>query len=173
MSEPFVGQVISVGFNFAPVGWVLCDGRILPISQYQALYTLLGTTYGGDGVNTFAVPDLRGRGAVGVGQGPGLQPYVQGQIAGSESITLTVSQIGAHTHTLAGASTATSNVPLSNAVLGTTDAENIYATAGATTTLAPSSVGVATGNNLPHENRQPFLAINYIIAVEGIFPTQS
>jgi microcystin-dependent protein len=173
MSEPFVGQVISVGFSFAPRGWMLCDGSTLAISQYPVLFQLLGTTYGGDGVNTFALPDLRGRGAVSVGTGQGLPPYALGQRSGTESITLTVSQIGAHTHALSGASTATSNVPLSTTVLGTPDTENIYAAAGNTTTLSPAAVGPAPGGNLPHENRQPFLAINYIIAFEGIFPTQS
>jgi microcystin-dependent protein len=174
MSEPFVGQVIAVGFNFAPVGWALCDGSLVPISQYAALFQLLGTTFGGDGQTTFGLPDLRGRAPLGAGQGPGLQPYVQGQIAGVESVTLTSSQFASHTHALQGAATATSAAPGAGAVLGTPGAATpIYAAAGTSATLAASAVSVAQGNNLPHENRQPSLTINYIISLFGIFPSQN
>src|SRR5271166_2207468 len=111
MSEPFVGQVIAVGFNFAPVGWALCQGQLLPISEYAALYQLLGTTYGGDGQNTFGLPDLRGRAALGMGQGSGLQSYNIGQLGGSESVTVTAGQFAAHTHALQGAAAATTPAP--------------------------------------------------------------
>src|SRR5579863_2212268 len=100
MSQPFVGQIIAVGFNFAPVGWALCQGQLLPISENEALYTLIGTTFGGDGQSTFGLPDLRGRAALGMGQGPGLAQYAMGQAAGAESTTLTGAQIGSHTHGL-------------------------------------------------------------------------
>jgi microcystin-dependent protein len=100
MSEPYLGQVIAVGFNFAPVNWALCQGQLLPISQYTALFQLLGTTYGGDGVSTFGLPDLRGRAALGMGQGSGLQSYVLGQLGGVESVTLTANQFAGHTHAL-------------------------------------------------------------------------
>ncbi len=172
MSQPFVGQIIPVGFNFAPVGWLLCDGSSLSIAEYQVLFTLLGTTYGGNGQTTFNLPDLRGRGALGMGQGSGLQPYIQGQASGSENVTLVANQIAAHTHALNAASTTTSAVPLGTTVLGTPDAEFIYATSGASTTLASGSIGAAPGGSQPHENRQPFQVINYIIAFAGIFPSQ-
>ena len=175
MSEPFVGQVIAVGFNFAPVGWALCQGQLLPISQNAALFSLLGTTYGGDGQSTFGLPDLRGRAALGMGQGSGLQPYVLGQPGGVESVTLTANQFASHTHALQAAATATTPTPGSGVVLGTPAAATpIYATgAGIGTTLAPSAVSPATGGGGPHENRQPSLTINYIISLFGIFPSQS
>jgi microcystin-dependent protein len=174
MSEPFLGQVIAVGFNFAPVNWALCNGSLLSISEYSALYQLLGTTSGGAGVNTFALPNLQGRVALGMGQGPGLQPYVQGQIAGVESVTLTSGQFASHTHALQAATTATSAAPGAGVVLGTPEAATpIYAAAGTSATLAASAVSVAQGNSLPHENRQPSLTINYIISLAGIFPSQN
>ena len=111
MSEPYLGQVIAVGFNFAPVGWALCQGQVLPISEYSALYQLLGTTYGGNGQTNFALPDLRGRAALGMGQGSGLQPYIQGQLGGVESVTLTAGQFASHTHALQAAGTATTPTP--------------------------------------------------------------
>jgi len=172
MSEPFVGQIIAVGFNFAPPSWAPCDGRALQINQYQALYNLIGTTYGGDGITTFNLPDLRGRGAVGVGQGPGLSNYVLGQVSGAEAVTLVANQWGAHGHHLTGAATANLSVPATNSVLGTSSA-NIYAPSGNVTTLLPATVGPAPGGAQPHENRQPYQTINYIIALEGIYPTQS
>lgn len=171
MSEPFVGQIIPVAFNFAPIGWVLCDGRTLPINEYSALYQLIGTTYGGDGQTSFAVPDLRSRCAIGMGQGAGLQPYLQGQASGTESVTLNSSQIAAHTHTLSAAATVTDSTPTTAMVLGTPADEDIYATSGTTTTLSRGSVSSAVGNGLPHENRQPYQAVNYIMAFSGIFPS--
>jgi len=174
MSEPYLGQLIAVGFNFAPVGWMLCQGQLLPISQYEALYQLLGTTYGGDGQNTFGLPDLRGRAALGIGQGSGLQSYNIGQLGGVESVTLTAVQFAAHTHALQGAATATTPTPGSAVVLGTPAAATpIYATAGTATQLVGSTVSPAAGGGAAHENRQPGAAINYIIAFEGIFPSQN
>jgi microcystin-dependent protein len=173
MSEPFLGQVIAVGFNFAPVGWAFCDGSLVAISEYTALFQLLGTTYGGDGVNTFGLPDLRGRAALGMGQGPGLQPYVQGQIGGVESVTLAAGQFANHTHALQAAATAPTPTPGSSVVLGTPEAATpIYAASGTGATLASSTVSIAAGGGQPHENRQPSLTINYIIALFGIFPSQ-
>jgi microcystin-dependent protein len=174
MSEPYLGQVIAVGFNFAPVNWALCQGQLLPISQYTALFQLLGTTYGGDGVSTFGLPDLRGRAALGMGQGSGLQSYVLGQLGGVESVTLTANQFAGHTHTVQAATTATTPTPGSGVVLGTpAAATSIYATTGTPATLASSAVSPAAGGGGPHENRQPSLTINYIIALFGIFPSQS
>jgi microcystin-dependent protein len=175
MAQPYIGQIISVGFNFAPVGWMLCQGQTLPIAENQALYALIGTTYGGDGVNTFALPNLCGRVAVNQGQAPGLSPYVMGQSAGAENATLTASQVGSHTHPLmASTQSGSSNTPASTTALAQNAQTevNMYSSAAPNTTLAPSSIS-SVGNSVPHENRQPFLTINYIIAVDGIFPSQN
>ncbi|HUB13359.1 MAG TPA: tail fiber protein [Acetobacteraceae bacterium] len=172
MSQPFVGQIIAVGFNFAPVGWHVCDGSLLQISQYDALYNLIGTTYGGDGVSTFALPDLRGRIAIHMGQGNGLSQYGIGQRGGEEQHTLTTQEMGGHAHTLVAANNVTQASPANNLALGTPTAEQIYGTGGTTTALASRSIGMA-GGSVPHENRQPYLGINYIIALYGIFPSRS
>ncbi|HET6309267.1 MAG TPA: tail fiber protein [Rhodopila sp.] len=173
--QPYVGQVIAVGFNFAPVGWLLCNGQLVQISEYEALYNLIGTTYGGNGQTTFGVPDLCGRSPLGQGTGPGLPTYVLGQMGGTESVSLTSAQIAAHTHPLlASSGTGTTGTPASNMALanqpGTT--VKIYGPASNSLTLAPSAIG-ASGNNLPHENRQPFNTVNYIIAAFGVYPSQS
>jgi len=174
MSQPYVGQIIAVGFNFAPVGWALCQGQLLPISENEALFTLIGTTFGGDGETTFGLPDLRGRAALGMGQGPGLGPYVLGQLGGVEQAALTGAQIGGHTHGLSAAATATTSTPSSSVVLGTPGAATpIYATSGIGATLTAGAVSPTTGGGQPHENRQPSQTINYIISLFGVFPTQS
>lgn len=173
MSDPFVGQIIAVGFNFAPVGWAICDGSVLPIAENETLFNLIGTTFGGDGQTTFALPDLRGRAVVGMGQGQGLSPFGVGQNGGVESVALTSGQVGAHTHALAGASTSTTSAPGPSVVLGTSAAADpIYATAGAAAALSPGAVS-STGGGVPHENRQPSLAITYIISLYGIYPSQN
>lgn len=173
MSDPFIGQIIAVGFNFAPNGWAFCNGQSLAISEYEALYTLIGTTYGGDGQSTFNLPDLRGRAALGLGQGPGRSNYVLGQPSGAEMVTITANQIGAHTHTLMAASKATNSAPAVNEVFSTTEGEPVYGKTGSTTPLAPASVGTAGGGAQPHDNLQPFQTINYIIALYGIYPQQA
>jgi microcystin-dependent protein len=173
--DQFVGQIIAVGFNFAPVGWIPCDGRLMPISQYDVLYTLIGTTFGGDGQTTFAVPDLRGRSPVGQGTGPGLSTRFVGEANGTESVTLNSAQIAAHTHTLL-AVTATGTLPKPSGTTALATQSNsqvqMYGAGPNTVTLAPQSVTPA-GGNLPHENRQPFNTVNYIIATEGIFPSRN
>lgn len=174
MSDPFVGQIIAVGFNFAPVGWALCQGQLLPISENPTLFNLIGTTFGGDGQSTFALPDLRGRAALGMGQGTGLGSYVLGQLGGVESAALTSATIGSHTHGLSAAATATTSTPSSSVVLGTPAATTpLYATSGANATLTAGAVSATTGGGLPHENRQPSQTINYIISLFGIYPSQS
>lgn len=174
MSEPFVGQIIAVGFDFAPVGWHACDGSMLQISQYAALYSLLGTTFGGDGQTTFGLPDLRGRSVLGAGSGSGLQPYLQGQLGGVESVALNSSQYAGHTHALMTAATATTPTPGSTVVLGTPAAgTQIYASSGTAGGLAGSTVTTSPGTGGPHENRQPSLTLNYIISLEGLYPSQS
>lgn len=175
MSQPYVGQIIAVGFDFAPQGWLLCDGALLSIAQYNVLFAVLGTTYGGDGQNTFAVPDLRGRASLNVGQGPGLPPYVLGQAGGAEKLALTAAQIAAHNHPLqVSAQTASAVAPGPSVVLGQNGqpAVNVYAPPPATTALAGAAISFSQGGQ-PHENRQPFLTLNYIIAADGLYPSPS
>ena len=172
MSEPFLGQIMIFAGNFPPKNWAFCDGALLPIQQNSALFSLLGTTYGGDGRVTFGLPDLRGRVPVGMGQGPGLSNYQQGQKGGQETHTLLASEMPSHTHpvTVAAANENNSlqNRPGGN-VLG---AASIYdSAASADAALGGVSSGSA-GGNTPHENRQPYLAVNYIIALAGIFPSR-
>lgn len=172
MSTAFLGTIRLVGFNFAPVGWALCQGQTLTISQNTALFALLGTFFGGDGQQTFNLPDLRSRVAVGQGQGLGLSPYNQGQTGGSEAVTLSVPQAPTHSHTLmAGANVTTPN-PGPTSVLGTPAADVRIYGSSTPTALAPGSIG-AFGSSNPHENRQPYLALNYIVALTGIFPSRS
>lgn len=178
--EPFIGQIQLFGFNFPPKGWAQCNGQILPIAQNTALFALLGTYYGGDGVTTFALPDLRGRVAVGYGNGPGLQPYTIGELGGVESVTLTTTQIPAHNHIInvsnaEGTSNTASNNYLATGTTvierGTKVPANIYGTAaGGTLNLA--TVGMLGGNQA-HPNIQPYLALNYCIALVGIFPSRN
>jgi len=173
--EPYLGQLMLVGFNFAPQGWALCNGQILSIAQNTALFSLLGTTYGGNGVTTFALPDLRGRAPLHFGQGPGLSNYTQGEASGTETVTLLQTQIPAHNHTIAANSNTGTGSDPSGAIpaaFGTSlPPEGPWTTSGANTTLAPSAVGV-TGGSQPHSNMQPFLVLNWIIATEGIFPSR-
>jgi microcystin-dependent protein len=172
MSDPFLGTIRLVGFNFAPVGWALCQGQTLPISQNTALFSLIGTTFGGDGVQTFNLPDLRSRVPVGQGQGPGLSPYTQGQTGGLEGVALTIQQAPAHSHTLMAAGNATTPSPGPSLALGTPAAAvNMYG-AGTPTPLASSSIG-GFGGSASHENRQPYLAVNFIVALQGIFPSRN
>ena len=180
--EPFIGQIMAVGFNFAPRGWAMCDGSLLSIAQNSALFSLLGTMYGGDGRTTFAIPDLRGRAMIGMGQGPGLSNHSQGQPGGTEQVTLTSVQMPAHSHTLqltAAVQVATSN-PNSDEAAGsflTNTASNFYATAGTAGNnlggVSVSGTAANTGGNQPFSIMQPYLAMNYIIALQGIFPSRS
>jgi microcystin-dependent protein len=169
MSEPFIGQVMMIGFTFAPRGWALCDGQILPIAQNTALFSLLGTTYGGNGTTTFALPDLRGRVPIHAGQGPGLSPYTLGQVGGAEQVTLLANQMPAHNHSLA-ATNAEASQTLPGGQLLAQSREVTYGS-GALVGMNPQSIGAAGGSQ-PHENRQPYLTINFIIALEGIYPSR-
>jgi microcystin-dependent protein len=168
--EPFLGQILLVPYNFAPRGWALCNGQILSIAQNTALFSLLGTTYGGNGQTTFALPDLRGRVPVGSGQGPGLASYDLGAVAGTETVTLLTSEMPAHNH-MVQASNGYSAATPENAFPGSDSATSIY-DAAANTTMNPMMIGAAGGSQ-PHENRQPYQVLNYIIALEGIFPSRS
>lgn len=173
MSEPFIGQVVAVGFGYAPMGWALCDGSLLSIAENSALFSLIGTTYGGDGITNFALPDLRGRVGLSQGQGGGLSNYVLGERAGAESVALTAAQHASHHHILMAANAADAADPASNRVLGQpATGTTLYAPSSTGTTLAGSAIS-PTGGNAPHDNKQPFMTINYIICLEGIYPSQS
>ena len=176
--EPFLGSLLLVPYNFAPQGWALCNGQLLPISQNTALFSLLGTTYGGDGVSTFALPDLRGRVPISSGQAPGLQPYTLGQNGGAETATLGVSQLPAHGHsvnTVSGA--ATSKTPTNNYLATSTGASvsaesSIYSSSQPNSTLNPGAVS-QTGSGQPIDISSPYLTLNWIIALQGIYPSRN
>jgi microcystin-dependent protein len=176
MSTPFIGEIRMFGFGRTPNGWQACDGSLLAISEYDVLFNLIGTTYGGDGQTTFAVPDLRGRLPIHQGQGPGLSPYVIGQAAGTETVTLITTQIPAHTHSVqATSATATSSMPGNAVMLGAISGDTMYATDITGLTGIPAaaqSVSVAGGSQ-PHENTMPTLTVQYCIAWAGIYPQQN
>jgi microcystin-dependent protein len=169
MSEPFLGEIRMVGFNFPPRGWAACNGQILPIAQNTALFSLLGTTYGGNGQTTFALPDLRGRVPVHFGQGPGLSNINLGQSAGAEFTTLLQSQMPLHSHlaavtgAAAGGSRPGGNFP---------SAGGAYAAASDGSTFNPGFVQ-SSGGGQPFGNREPYLGLNFVIALEGIFPSRN
>ena len=176
MSSPFLAEIRCVGFTFTPKGWAACDGQILPLSQNTALFSLLGTTYGGDGKSTFALPNLQGRVPIGAGQGPGLSDRFLGEESGTDAVTLIQSEMPTHTHTVhctpapsGQVNTATGNVP-GNAFNGGT-AQNIYA-ASVNTNLNPLAISIAGGSQ-PHNNDMPTLVLNFIIALQGVFPARS
>ncbi len=171
MSEPFLGMIAIYGFNFAPRGWAMCSGQILPIAQNTALFSLLGTTYGGNGQTTFALPDLRSRWPLHFGQGPGLSSYDLGQAAGTETVTLTGQQIPMHQHPVnATDADATSNKPDATSLLSSGGS---YSTGAANVQLSPNMIPPSGGGNQPHSNIQPYLALNFCIALEGIFPSRN
>jgi microcystin-dependent protein len=175
MAQPFVGQITVYPYNFAPYGWLDCAGQLLPISQYSALFSLLGTTYGGNGTSTFALPDLQGRIPVGQGQLNGGGDYAMGEAAGAENVTLLVTNMPAHSHGLSvtevnGSTNNPSGQVLAKALHGGIQGK-IYNPAAPDTPLAPTSVGTA-GSSLPHNNIQPSLVLRYCIAMQGVFPTR-
>ena len=167
--EPFLGEIRWVAFDFVPNGWADCNGQLLPISANTALFSLIGFTYGGDGVTTFALPDMRGRMPVGDGQGPGLTNRTLGETGGRESVTLTPAEMPAHTHDLKGSYTEASSTSPNGNVPATKARVTLYNSGPADATMNPSAIGQA-GSGAPHENMAPFLALNCIIAVEGIYP---
>jgi microcystin-dependent protein len=169
MPEPFVGEIRMFGGNFAPAGWMFCEGQLLPISENEILFQLIGTTFGGDGESTFALPDLRGRVPVHQGTGAGIT-YTLGESGGVEQVTLTVQQIPIHTHALlASTATGTSPSPVDN-VLASNNVVSMYKAAAATTAMNAAAAGPAGGSQ-PHENHQPFLCIDFIISLFGVFPS--
>jgi microcystin-dependent protein len=175
MSTPFLGEVRLFPYTFAPVDWQLCDGSLLSIATYEALYTLLGTTYGGDGVTTFAVPDLRGRVPVHQGAGNGLTPRVMGQLGGTEGVTVSTAQLPAHTHAfVASSSIASLDAPAGTAEFGGLDADTMYSGTIVGDAVSTANATVSqVGGNQPHDNTMPTLAANFCIALFGIFPSQN
>lgn len=171
--DPLLASIVLFAGNFAPRGWAFCQGQILSIAQNTALFSLLGTTYGGNGQTTFALPDLRGRVPIQQGQGPGLSDYTLGEAGGTENVTLLVSNMPAHNHLL-NVSTAAGTVSSpQNALLGNTGAlDKEYVTSAANAQMSPAAISPA-GSSIPFSIVQPYLAINYIIALQGIFPSRN
>jgi len=180
--EPFIGQILMFGGNFAPRGWALCDGQLLSISSHSALFSILGTTYGGDGRTTFGLPDLRGRVAMHKGNGPGLTSRSLGEKSGTESNTLAQGNLPAHNHSVAAmakckAGAGNTNIAANN--VWSKDAgvsSATYSNAGADADMAAGAINVQEvdiGNNQPVNNVQPFQAVNYIIALTGVFPSRN
>ncbi|MEM9059363.1 MAG: tail fiber protein [Pseudomonadota bacterium] len=177
MSEPFIGEIRIFGGNFAPRSFAFCNGQLLPISQNTALFSILGTIYGGDGRSTFALPDLRGRAAIGSGRGPGLSEQRLGQKTGADGITLAPSQIPPHTHQMVGSSTSVEDgeADPTGRLLGSSEEEDEGLTYHGPQGLQnfASDALSNTGDSQPHSNMQPFIAVNYIIALQGLYPSRS
>jgi microcystin-dependent protein len=176
MSEPFVGEIRIFGFNFAPQGWAFCQGQLLPIAQNTALFSLLGTTYGGNGISTFALPNLQGRVPVHQGQGAGLSPYNLGQSGGASTVTLAATQMPAHSHgvqCLAGGGNV--NTPVNNGFAEVTAGRgvvNLYAATSDGTTMNTAALS-SVGGGGAHNNMAPFLGVSFCIALQGIFPSRN
>src|ERR1700688_381377 len=169
MSTPFLGMIITVGFNFAPRGWALCNGQLMPISQNTALFSLLGTTYGGNGTTTFALPDLQSR--VPVHQG---SSYIMGQVGGVENVTLTTQEIPAHSHAIVATSNAaTLKRPVTNTFYAASSSGNNFYEAGTTLTALASNTVSSAGVGQPHSNIQPYLTLNWCVSLFGIFPSRN
>jgi microcystin-dependent protein len=168
-SQPFLGELKIVSFNYAPKGWALCNGQLLPINQNQALFSLLGTTYGGDGRTTFGLPNMQGRAPVHVSSG-----ILLGELGGESAHTLIAAELASHTHSLQGSSSAASaSNPSANAYAVPSPAVgSVYANAAADTALAPSQPGPNSGGQA-HDNMQPYLVLNFVIALRGIFPSRN
>jgi microcystin-dependent protein len=170
--EPFLGEIDAVAFNFAPQGWALCQGQIMSISQNQALFSLLGTTYGGNGVSTFALPDLRGRRIVGWGQSSTGTFYNLGQTGGEEAVTLTVGQTPPHSHSFVGSTGAGSLLSPAGNVWAAQSQTALYYSGPGSASMSPAAVGTAGGGQ-PHDNMPSYLTLNYIIALQGIYPARN
>ncbi|HMI78753.1 MAG TPA: tail fiber protein [Ferruginibacter sp.] len=171
MGQPYVGEIRMFGGNFNPAGWMFCDGAVLPISENEVLFQLIGTSYGGDGEETFALPDLRGRVPIHMGQGPGLpSSYQIAENGGVESVTLTIAQMPSHNHTPLASNAGGSDTPTNNFWANSATAK-AYGAAPTTVVMNAATIASA-GGNLPHDNMIPFLGINYIISLFGIFPHQ-
>ena len=172
MSEPFIGEIRMMSFGFAPRGWAFCNGQQLPINQNQALFSLLGTTYGGNGVTTFALPNLQGRTPLHFGSGAGLSPVTLGQVGGEEGHTLTQNEMPGHTHQVQASSQPGNTRTPGNGVWAATGSGTNYSNATPNVQMQASQIS-PTGGSQPHENRQPYLTINFCIAIVGIFPSRN
>jgi microcystin-dependent protein len=173
MSDPYIGEIRMFGGNFAPAGWVLCQGQLMPISENDALFTLIGTTYGGDGQETFGIPDLQGRVPIHQGQGPGItQTYTIGEKAGVESVTLQTQQMPIHNHALLASSGAGTSANASAHVLAAGPSNQVYTQDVGSVSMASNMLS-PIGGSQPHENMAPYLCLNYILSLFGIFPPQS
>lgn len=166
MGQPYVGEIRAVGFNFAPVGWAFCNGALLSIAEYSVLFNLIGTTFGGDGIQTFGLPDLRGRTPIHQGAG-----YVMGQLAGVENVTLTTQTLAAHRHPIVAQNGDSNTGSPSGAVFARSSASQYAPVANGTS--ATAALLTPVGSNLPHNNLQPYLCVNYIISLFGVYPTQN
>ena len=171
MADPFLGQIGVFSFAFAPKGWAFCNGQLLSIAQNQALFSLLGTTYGGDGITTFALPNMQSRAAMSQGQGPGLSPYVLGQVGGEAGHSLTGQEMPSHTHGAATSSDTTRLSPQAAYWAPNKTGSAIYAPTNVAI-MSPNAVG-SSGSGQPHENRQPHLTLNFCIALVGVFPSRN
>jgi len=183
MSSPFIGEIVMFGGNFAPRSWAFCDGQLLPIAQNTALFSILGTTYGGDGRTTFGLPDLRGRAPIGEGTGPGLTPRTLGEKDGAENVTLNTNQLPPHTHPATSTANAVKPAGNSNDAEGNFWADDAGVSSGTyhsgpsnaimNATAVQTVVQQNTGGGLSHSNVQPILSVNFIIALIGVFPSRN
>jgi len=175
MAQPFVGEIQMFGGNFAPAGWMLCEGQLLSISEYETLFQLIGTYYGGDGQSTFGLPDLRGRIPIHQGQGPGLSPRTLAESFGSESVTLNVNQIPPHNHSIQASPTVGNSTGSSNSTIAAGTIGRVYTNDVTPANLGDTNAGTIAiaGGSQPHNNMMPYLCINFIISLYGIFPSQS
>ncbi len=174
MADPFVAEIRIFPFNFAPKGWAFCDGQLLPLSQNTALFSLLGTVYGGDGKSNFALPDLQGRAPMHPGQGPGLSLHDLGETGGTETVTLLESEIPAHAHAMMSAPSlisADTNVPAGNSMGKSSNGKGYIASANLTQ-MSEEALSVV-GGDLPHNNLQPYLTLSFCIALQGVFPPRT
>jgi len=174
MTLPFIGEIRFFGFEFPPRGWASAAGQLLSIQQNQALFSLLGTTYGGNGVTTFQLPDLRSRVPIGQGSNGGVGTYTLGEVAGTENVTLIVTQLPQHNHSLVGTTTTATHRPPFGRMFGadTSDTKDFYGAGGTPVILDPQSIGIA-GSTQPHPNIQPYTTLNASIALQGRFPSRN
>ena len=172
MASPYIGEIRCFGFSFAPVGWAWCNGQLMAIALNDALFAVIGTTYGGDGQSTFALPNLQSRVPIHTGNGKDGVTYTLAEMAGTESVTLTTQQMPVHTHTLLASTNFGNTAQPNNLVLGASSTFDLYVDSPATSAMSPLDIGGAGGSQ-PHENSQPFLCINFIISLFGIFPSQT